>query len=54
MCELINKFADNTKIGKVVHCEEGCQMILQVVDQLEIWVGKWQEEFNPDNVWRCT
>eukprot|EP00061_Rhincodon_typus_P010608 g35031.t1 len=40
-----SKFADNTKIGDIVDCVEGFQMVQQDIDQLQIWVEKWQMEF---------
>eukprot|EP00061_Rhincodon_typus_P009006 g32134.t1 len=45
---LINKFADQTKIGGVVDSEEDCQRIQQNIEQLEAWAEKWQMEFNLD------
>ena len=41
-----SKFADDTKIGGIVDCEEGYQKLQQDLDQLGKWAKKWQMEFN--------
>ena len=37
---LINKFADDTKIGGIADSEEDCQSIQQDIDQLESWTER--------------
>ena len=40
---LINKFADDTKVGGFADCDEDHQRVQQDIDQLETWWrdGRW-------------
>ena len=44
----VGKFADNTKVGGVVHSVEDCQRLQRDIDRMQKWAEKWQKEFNPE------
>ncbi|XP_062906374.1 uncharacterized protein LOC134347835 [Mobula hypostoma] len=44
----ISKYADDTKIGRVVDNEVGFQSLQRELGQLEEWAERWQMEFNAD------
>ena len=44
----LSKFADDTKIGRVINGVEDCQALQNDLDKLHEWSSKWQMEFNVD------
>ena len=42
------KFADDTKLFKVVKTQEDCGKLQEDLDKLEDWASKWQMKFNVD------
>ena len=44
----ISKFADDTKIGRVVNSEAECLGLQEDIDGMVIWADKWQMEFIPE------
>ncbi len=43
---LILKFADDTKVGKVIQSEEDCRSMQECLDNLCVWARTWKMEFN--------
>ena len=44
----ISKFADDTKIGKVINSVDDTKDLQEDLDRLSMWARKWQMEFNVD------
>ncbi len=42
----VSKFADNTKLGKVIRTDEDARELQGDLDRLYDWTRKWQMEFN--------
>ena len=42
----LSKFADDTKVGRVVDSEDDCMNLQRILDQLGAWAETWQMEFN--------
>eukprot|EP00061_Rhincodon_typus_P016063 g44079.t1 len=42
----ISKFADNTKLGRIVDCEDYAVRLQKDVDKLTKWADTWQMNFN--------
>ena len=42
------KFADDTKVAKVVETEEDAKGMQRIVDELSRWAKKWEMQFNAD------
>ncbi len=46
MCE-VSKFADDTKVGKIIRTDQDATELQGDLDRLYDWARKWQIEFNP-------
>ena len=44
----ILKFADDTKVAKVVETEEDAKEMQKIVDELSRWAKRWEMKFNAD------
>ena len=44
----ISKFADDTKLGGIVRCEEDAWRLQGDLDRLSEWVDAWQMQYNVD------
>ena len=45
---IISKFADDTKLGGRVSCEEDAEMLQRDLDRLSAWTSAWQMQYNVD------
>ena len=43
---LMRKFADDTKIARIVECEEDARELQEDIDRMTAWATKWEMEFN--------
>ena len=43
---IISKFADDTKVGRIVDSEEDRAALQEDINNLLVWTDKWQMEFN--------
>jgi len=50
----LNKFADNTKLGRVVDGPDGCAAIQKDLDRLEKWANRKLIKFNKGNAKSCS
>uniref|UniRef100_A0A8C5MQR1 Reverse transcriptase domain-containing protein n=1 Tax=Leptobrachium leishanense TaxID=445787 RepID=A0A8C5MQR1_9ANUR len=44
----VSVFADDTKLGKVIQCEQDVTLLQRDLDRLGDWALKWQMKFNVD------
>ena len=45
---IISKFAEDTRLGGKVSCEEDAEMLQCDLDRLSVWVCAWQMQHNVD------
>ncbi len=45
-CSEVSKFADETKVGKVIRTDQDARVLQGDRDRLYDWARKWQMEFN--------
>ena len=42
----VSKFADDTKIGRLIRLDEDVRLLLEDLNKLLTWLEKWQMSFN--------
>ena len=44
----LSKFADDTKVGRIVDTQDDCEVLQQILNYLVEWADSWQMKFNAD------
>ncbi len=47
----ISKYADDTKIGRIVESDQDAGILQDELNRLFDWADKWQMEFNVGKCW---